>query len=531
MVSRSRDWVKFGSLLGVALVLGLVLTSVLNVPLRGGGTDTPALQQATRQAPRQAPSRPLPAAKPAADLGDAFAAVAEHVQPTVVFIRSEREGRSATRRLPPGFEEFFPQNRQPQRERGSGSGFIISTDGYILTNNHVVADADRVIVRLFDKREFNATVVGRDPATDVAVIKIDASGLPAASFGDSDSTRIGEWVLAIGNPLGEAFTFTVTAGIVSAKGRGLRGLEQTQLYAIQDFIQTDAAINPGNSGGPLVDVRGNVIGINSAIASETGYYAGYGFAIPINLARVVTQQLIERGFVDRAVMGVSIRDASEEDAAAVGLDRIRGVVVQDYSFGDRPNDSPARKAGLQAGDVIVELDGHPVEYVAQLQQRVGFKKPGETVQVTVLRPGGTRRSFTVRLAAAPQDRTDVATREAPSGDAGSAEEGLSVDRLGITVEPLTAQQVGRSVRLRELLAQGGGLLVTAVSPDGPSYQRLLGAEDGGPDIITRVNDRPVKTRADLMAVLQGMRPGSIATLYVLTRAQDWQQRVVRIRLR
>jgi serine protease Do len=532
MASRSRDWVKFGTLLGVALVLGLVLTSVLNVPLRGGGAEaSPALLQTTRPAPRQQPSRPIPAAKPAADLGDAFAAVAQHVQPTVVFVRAEREERASTRRLPPGFEEFFPQNRRPQRERGSGSGFIISADGYILTNNHVVADADRVTVRLFDKREFNARVVGRDAATDVAVIKIDATGLPTASFGDSDSTRIGEWVLAIGNPLGEAFTFTVTAGIVSAKGRLLRGLEQTAVYSIQDFIQTDAAINPGNSGGPLVDVHGDVIGINSAIASETGFYAGYGFAIPINLARAVTQQLIERGFVERAVMGVSIRDAGEEDAAAVGLDRIRGVVVQDFSYGDSPQDSPARKAGLQAGDVIVELDGEPVEYVAQLQQRVGFKKPGETVRITVLRGRGERRAFTVRLAAAPRDRTDVAARAQPGDEAGPAVEGVREERLGITVEPLTAELTGRSARLRELLAQGGGLVVTAVSADGPSYQRLFGTEDGGPDIITRVNERPVKSRADLVAALQAARPGDIVTLYVLTRAQDWQQRVVRVRLR
>ena len=532
MASRSRDWVKFGTLLGVALVLGLVLTSVLNVPLRGGGAEAPALLQATRSSPRQQQSRPLPAAKPAEDLGDAFAAVAQHVQPTVVFIRSERQERPSSRRLPPGFEEFFPQNRRPQRERGSGSGFIISADGYILTNNHVVADADRVTVRLFDKREFDARVVGRDAATDVAVIKIDATNLPTASFGDSDSTRIGEWVLAIGNPLGEAFTFTVTAGIVSAKGRLLRGLEQpSAVYSIQDFIQTDAAINPGNSGGPLVDVHGDVIGVNSAIASETGFYAGYGFAIPINLARAVTQQLIERGFVDRAVMGVSIRDAGEEDAAAVGLDRIRGVVVQDFSYGDRPDDSPARKAGLQAGDVIVELDGEPVEYVAQLQQRVGFKKPGETVRITVLRGRGERRAFTVRLAAAPRDRTDAAAREQPGAEAAPVAEGVREERLGITIEPLTAEATGRSARLRELLAQGGGLVVTTVSPDGPSYQRLFGAEDGGPDIITRANDRPVKSRADLVAALQGAGPGDIITLYVLTRAQDWQQRVVRVRLR
>jgi serine protease Do len=527
MASRTRDWLKFGSLLGVALVLGLVLTSAVDVPQRGSAAERPALQTTARPAPPRQ-TAPIPATRPAAELGDAFAAVAQHVQPTVVFIQALRQERPSTRRLPPGFEEFFP-NRRPQIERGSGSGFIISADGYILTNNHVVADADRVTVRLFDKREFTATVVGRDAATDVAVIKIDAHDLPAAAFGDSDSTRIGEWVLAIGNPLGEAFAFTVTAGIVSAKGRLLRGLEQAQ-YSIQDFIQTDAAINPGNSGGPLVDVRGRVIGINSAIASETGFYAGYGFAIPINLARTVMDQLIERGYVERAVIGVSIRDAREEDAAVVGLDRIRGVVVQDFSYGDRPDDSPARRAGLRPGDVIVELDGEAIEYVAQLQQKVGFKKPGETVRVTVLRAGGERRTLTVRLAVAPRDRAEVASRGQPGDEDALDTAGAAVERLGISVEPLTEQRIGRSARLRDVLAQGGGLIVTSVTPDGPSAQRLFGSDDGGPDIITRVNNRPVGSAADLNAALRGVRAGDIVTLYVLTRAQDWQQRIVRIRL-
>ena len=213
-------------------------------------------------------------------------------------------------------ERFFPRFRQqPEIEQGSGSGFVISADGYILTNNHVVEGAEQVTVRLLDRREFKAKVIGTDPNTDVAVLKIDAKDLPPVALGNSDDARVGEWVLAIGNPLGEGLTFTVTSGIVSAKGRALNGLPGRGQGSIQDFIQTDAAINPGNSGGPLVSVRGEVIGINSAIASETGFYSGYGFAIPINLARTVMNQLIESGKVHRAALGVSIADVTLNDAA------------------------------------------------------------------------------------------------------------------------------------------------------------------------------------------------------------------------
>src|SRR5437762_8674655 len=341
MSLKTRDWLKFGTLVILAFALGLTFASAFRLPSRGEAAVRSVLQDT---------SGPLPMAKAAVDLGDAFANVGDHVKPAVVFIKSEHRERMSTRRLPPGFEDFFQIPRRPQIEQGSGSGFIVSTDGYILTNSHVVQGADRVTVRLFDNREFTATTVGTDPSTDVAVIKIQTTGLPTVRMGDADSTKIGNWVLAIGNPLGEAFTFTVTAGIVSAKGRLLSGLNPSR-YAIQDFIQTDAAINPGNSGGPLVNVRGEVIGINSAIASETGFYAGYGFAIPINLARTVMTQLIATGHVERAIIGVQIRAITPEDAEDVKLQVIRGVVVDACSG----TDSPAKIAGMQPGDVIVAV--------------------------------------------------------------------------------------------------------------------------------------------------------------------------------
>src|SRR5918992_18424 len=335
--------------------------------------------------------------KPLADFGSAFEAIAEHVTPAVVSIQTERVARGGRRSFPrgsqPGIEDFFRQFEAPQQDRlqeGTGSGFIVSRDGYILTNNHVVADADRVNVGLLDKRTFTALVVGSDPTTDIAVLKIDATNLPTATLGDDANARVGQWVLAIGNPL--QLDFTVTAGIISSKGRSLRGLLPAR-YAIMDYIQTDAAINPGNTGGPLANIRGEVIAVNSAIASQTGYYAGYGFAVPIPLAKQVMEDLIAHGKARRAVLGVAIEDVTANTAQAAGLREIEGVLVSSYSPSEEA--SPAARAGIELGDVITAVDGKATPRVTALQRVVRGYKPGETVAVDVFR-FGSKRTFRVR---------------------------------------------------------------------------------------------------------------------------------------
>ena len=343
----------------------------------------------------------------------------------------------------------------PRSGRASGSGFIVSADGYVLTNAHVIDSSTQVTVRLLDRREFPARIVGTDPTTDVAVLKIEATGLTAAPLGDSDKARVGEWVLAIGNPLGENLTFTVTQGIISAKGRSL-ALPNRSQSSIQDFIQTDAAINPGNSGGPLINVRGEVIGINGAIASPTGFSAGYGFAVPINLARAVMSQIRTNGRVERAALGVLVRDATTDDAAYVGLADNRGVVVQDFgSF-----DSPARRAGLQPGDVIISVDKRRVDYVAQLQEAIAFRKPGETVDVEVARKGGQRATFRVPLQRSSPVEAAVAP-EAPRPSPRGERSESTVPALGITVAPIDAT----TTRGMEVPEEVRGVIVTDVDDD------------------------------------------------------------------
>jgi serine protease Do len=525
-MTRSRDWLKFGGLLAATLVIAGGFVAALGTPTRAAGRgDFQMPEPAATVLPAQQRAEVPPAAAPLADLEAAFTAVADRVRPAVVFIRSESyssDDPHSGLQLPPGFPEdfFFPrgQPRGPQLRRGTGSGFIISSDGYIMTNNHVVEDADKVTVRLLDKRQFEARVVGRDPQTDVAVLRIDAKDLPTAPLGNSDHVRIGEWVLAVGNPLGEAFSFTVTAGIVSAKGRMLQGLPNRSSYSIMDFIQTDAVINPGNSGGPLVNIRGEVVGVNSAIASENGFYQGYGFAIPANLARVVGNQLIADGRVRRSILGVSIADATEEDAQYAGLDEVRGVVVNDYSM---PN-SPAEQAGIELGDLILELDGEPVYYVAQLQQLVGFKAPGSQVRVTLVRQGGARKTVNVRLTEAPAEQVAQASADEP---AEPREETAGMAKaLGISVRQPPAEV---SRRLGE---EHTGPLVADVDVDGPAQGRVFAPQTGAADIITHVNGTRTRTVDEFQRAVSGVQPGDVVSLRLYNTAGGGQTRVVRIRV-
>src|SRR6476469_6932330 len=366
--------------------------------------------------------------QPIAEASNAFVAIANNVTPAVVSIEvftAPRTGNTSSRGraqgqqgIPPGMEDFFRQFDIPQQSRpmrGQGSGFIVTSSGYILTNNHVVTNqdretvADRVTVRLLDHRVFTAKVIGHDRTTDVAVIKIDGNNFPTLPLGNDMNARTGEWVLAIGNPLG--LENTVTAGIISAKGRSLAELMNpngTNQYAISDLIQTDAAINPGNSGGPLVNARGEVIGINSAIASPTGYNAGYGFAIPVTLAKRVMDQLIANGRVRVPALGIGIDDVSPEDAAVAGVKDIRGVLVRNFPT----DDTLAKRAGLQPGDVIITADGQPVDRVNTLQRIVRNHNPGETIDVEVMRYG-QRKNFRVTLMEAPSDQ-QVATTATPA---------------------------------------------------------------------------------------------------------------------
>ncbi len=520
-MTRTRQWTKFGVLVAMTLVLAVIFAAAIDIPERGQAqqrSNTALTALSTNQ------PAPLKGFSAATDWSNAFAAVAEAVRPTVVYIQAEvKEAPSSERRrlMPSPFDDFFNQPDQPRRRRGEGTGFIISRDGYIMTNNHVVENASKLTVKLFDHRQFTATVVGRDPDTDVAVIKIDGNNLPSVSFGSSDSVRVGEWVLAIGNPLGEAYAFTVTAGIVSAKGRGLQGLLSSD-YGIGDYIQTDAAINPGNSGGPLVNARGQVIGINAAIASQTGYYQGYGFAIPIDLARTVGRQLISDGKVTRAVLGIAIRPASPEDAAYVGLDTVRGVVVESYTA---RMDSPAKRAGILPGDVIVALDGKTVEYPAQLQQAVRFKKPGDEVEVSVQRKGGERKSFRVRLVGTAEETASAATTDDSRKSRGAAP---LEDRLGVGVQPLTDREAAQETSIG---AEHAGLMVTSVDPDGPAAEKLFAAQNPqGTDIITHVNGQRVKTVADLNAALKDVKAGDIVSLQTwVARGESSSTRVVRLR--
>ena len=444
--------------------------------------------------------------RPVAELSQAFISIAEAVTPAVVSIETERGARERTGQRGEqgegggqGFPFPFQIPQGPQGpQQSSGSGFLISEDGYIITNNHVVADADQINVILTDNRQLRARLVGRDPLTDVAVIKVEGERFPAVRLGRSDDVHIGEWVLAIGNPLD--LGTTVTSGIVSAQGRTLNNLLGTnagenRAWAIEDFVQTDAPINPGNSGGPLVNLRGEVVGVNSAIASPTGLYTGYGFAVPIDLARKVADDLIRYGRVRRPAVGIQVTNVRPEDAEVYSLERIAGVVAQDF-----PASSPAREAGVRQGDVIVAVDGRAVQRVGQFQRMIATRRPGEQVTLDVIRYG-KRERFQVRLGEAPnaaEDAPRVARREEPAAEGSS--------KLGLAVSPVTPE-VAREC---ELEGQPAGVVVTEVERFGAGARNGIGRCTR----ILAVDGQPVGDVAGFRRLVERKRGGEVVSLRV-----------------
>jgi serine protease Do len=456
------------------------------------------------------PARPSIAASQAATdvqaraalnaMSQAFENAAAKVGPSVVSIFAEQVVQAGNGQGMPDeslrdffgdqlFRRFFgdPSQGGGQRRtvRGLGSGVIVGRDGLILTNNHVVDKADRLTVVINDKKSYPAKVVGTDPQTDVAVIRVDAKDLPVAEFGNSDDVKVGEWVLAVGNPF--QLMHSVTAGIISAKGRSSVGLAD-----YEDFIQTDASINPGNSGGALADLDGRIIGINTAISSPSGGSIGLGFAIPINMARKVMDALLAKGQVVRGYMGVTMQSIDENMAQALKLKSTDGALVADIV-----PEGPADKAGIKRGDVVVAVDGAPVQEAVQVRNLVADGQPGKTMTLGLIRDGARlERTFT--LGERPRERSD----QTPQGERPDA---ASQQKLGLAVQDLTPD-IARQLGFKD----ERGALVADVVPGGPADD--AGLERG--DLIQEANRIPVRSALDFERLARGLHAGDAIALLV-----------------
>ena len=462
---------------------------------------------------------PLSVSPEVKSLNDAFVEISKKVTPTVVSIvvkTDPKKSEQMQNQDQDPFHFFFgPDFKMPQQtpEIGSGSGVIISKDGYIVTNNHVVQDAGDhgITVTLTDKREFDAKLIGTDPNTDLAVIKINANDLPVMSLGNSDNVQVGQWVLAFGNPLG--LNYTVTAGIVSALGRNIGINGNGSGYGIENFIQTDAAINPGNSGGALVDINGQLIGINSAIKTNTGYYQGYGFAIPVNIVKNVVPELIKNGKVVRGYIGVNIQTIDETMAKGLGLDKAEGVLVQGIVKGGAGED-----AGIQIGDVILAVDGTSVKAANQLQAIIGSKHPGDVVKLTMFRDGKT---FDKEITLKPRndDNQNQAVQNNNMKD-NSGESELSTK----TVKSLGLKVADVDNATKKKFSIDGGVVVTSVDTYSESFMR--GVRQGL--VIVEANKEKVKNVDDFVDIVNQKSRGDSILLKVLT--PDGQERILALQV-
>lgn len=473
-------------LVSLGILIGIIVASGLGLPdnIKADPHDSPKIEEGVNE---PAPSSTDPGGQSAImALSDAFANVVEKMNPAVVTISTKTTIKGRQQYSFP-FDQFFGQ-RSPEREytqQGLGSGVIVREDGIILTNNHVVEGADDIIVRLLDEREFEAEIKGVDPRTDLAVLRIKSEEkLPAVKLGNSDRLRVGEWVLAIGSPLQKEFAHTVTAGIVSAKGRTLSGLNP-----IQDFIQTDAAINPGNSGGALVNLQGELIGINTAIASRSGGNIGIGFAIPSNLASKVMKDILETGKVVRGWLGVSIADVTPEFAKMYNLKTDRGVLIREVV-----NDGPADKAGVEAGDIVVEVSGRKVHNTTELSSLIGASEPGTTAKLKILRDGNDK-TINVVLEEFPEDEALLAQSRRSS-----------IESLGIEVQNITGDMRSQY----NLSSDDEGVVISRVQSG--SISDRVGLQEG--DLIIRVNREYVSSVSEFDTVVSELASGDPVVLYI-----------------
>ncbi len=491
MRSKSSLRIVFCALLAGA-ILGVIFASGFHLPSTSESSiqlspETPTLALGSQESTPESLQN-------LQTFSDAFTKIADMLVPTVVFIKS-------TRTITPAeFDRFHDRDdlrdyfryRFPQelRQLGTGSGIIVSKSGYILTNVHVVEKSDKIRVIMNDNREFDAEIIGLDPLTEVAVVKISADDLPVARLGDSDKCRVGEWVLSFGNPL--ELQSTVTAGIISAKERQIDILRD--VYSVEAFIQTDAAINPGNSGGALVNLRGEVIGMNTAIATETGYNSGYGFAIPINLAKKIMGDLIQKGRVERGYLGISMQDIDEKKARALALSQPAGVFV------DRViSDGPAATAGVIPKDVILKIDNAPVSKSNQVQALVAKKNPNEVVQLTLLRKGRQ-----VRL------NVTLGQRESETIEIAPHSYSKQYENLGITCESLSRDKA------REIGYDGKrGVLVTKVEKYSPTDEAGIKEED----VIVEIGEFPIVSKSDFQKALGNLTRDSVV-IFTVVRNND-----------